>query len=228
MNYNPPTPPLGITWEDAPAYTAPPLPVAVTWEPDPAGVAGSLRAASHRPTAGATATAGLAPAIIGAIRATAYRAVITAAGTVPAVAAVRGVGHRPVVTAAGAPPIAATVRAAGHRSTASAVGIVPVVATVRGLGHHPEGTLSGTVVRYELRGSVRNQGMLVERRVRAYRRDTGALVGEADTVGGYFQLHVGFEGREHYIVPVHLDETATDYSPPCVNRVVSVLAQDAS
>ncbi|MCM2310296.1 MAG: hypothetical protein NDI84_02735 [Steroidobacteraceae bacterium] len=86
----------------------------------------------------------------------------------------------------------------------------------------------GTVVRYELRGEVRDQGVLVNRRVRAYRRSNGALIAEVDTVGGLFALPVGFSPAEYYLVPVNLDPAATDYAPPCANRVTSVLAMDAA
>lgn len=82
-------------------------------------------------------------------------------------------------------------------------------------------------LRYEVRGQVKQSGVLVNRRVRAYRRDTGEMVGEADTTAGKFQVHTGFEALEHYIVPVNLAEDATDWSPPVANRVLSVLAQDA-
>lgn len=90
-------------------------------------------------------------------------------------------------------------------------------------------TVSGTgvVERYELVGEVRLQGVLVDRRVRAYRRDTGALVGDASTVSGRFRLHTGFVAREHYLVPIDQANDATDWLPPCANRVMSVLAQDA-
>lgn len=88
-------------------------------------------------------------------------------------------------------------------------------------------TGDATHIRYELRGEVRQGGVLVNRRVRAYRRDTGEMVGEVDTVAGKFQLHTGFVEREHYLVPVNLAEDATDWAPPTANRVVSVLAQDA-
>lgn len=80
--------------------------------------------------------------------------------------------------------------------------------------------------RYEVRGEVRLGGVLVNRRVRAHRRDTGALVGEGDTTAGRFSIHTGFAPIEHYIVPIHLDDAATDWSPPTANRVLSVLAQD--
>lgn len=80
--------------------------------------------------------------------------------------------------------------------------------------------------RYELRGEVRQGDVLVNRRVRAHLRSTGALVGEGDTVAGRFSMHAGFAQAEHYIVPVHMDAAATDWSPPTANRVLSVLAQD--
>lgn len=86
----------------------------------------------------------------------------------------------------------------------------------------------GTVVRYELKGEVRSQGILVNRLVRAYRRDTGELVGEASTIAGKFRMHVGFAEREHYIVPLDPAAEAVDWSPPCANRVLSILAQDAA
>jgi hypothetical protein len=81
-------------------------------------------------------------------------------------------------------------------------------------------------LRYELRGEVRLAGILVNRRVRAYLRDDGSLVGEADTVAGKFKIHSGFEEVEHYTVAIDLDPDATDWKPPIANRVLSVLAQD--
>lgn len=84
----------------------------------------------------------------------------------------------------------------------------------------------GTVVRYELRGEVRDQGVLVNRRVRAYLRETGALVGESDTVAGQFAVPVGFAADEYYVLPIDLGSAAADFSPPCANRVASVLAMD--
>lgn len=91
-------------------------------------------------------------------------------------------------------------------------------------------TLAGdahvTHLRYELRGEVRQAGVLVNRRVRAYLRSTGAMIAEGDTVAGKFHLHTGFAPGEHYIVPLNLDDAATDWTPPVANRVSSVLAQD--
>ena len=89
-------------------------------------------------------------------------------------------------------------------------------------------TGTGLVERYELLGEVRLQGVLVDRVVRAYRRDTGELVGAVNTVSGKFRLHTGFVAHEHYIVPIHDTNDAEDFSPPCANRVLSVLAQDAA
>jgi len=86
---------------------------------------------------------------------------------------------------------------------------------------------AGIVERYELTGEVRLSGVLINRRVRAYRRDSGALVNEGDTVAGRFRLHTGFAAAEYYIIPIDLDGDAADWTPPCANRLVSVLAMDA-
>lgn len=84
------------------------------------------------------------------------------------------------------------------------------------------------VKRYELRGEVRLGGVLVNRRVRAYQRASGALIGEVDTVIGKFAVHAGFEPMECYITPIDLAEGATDWSPPTANRIMSVLALDTA
>lgn len=89
-------------------------------------------------------------------------------------------------------------------------------------------TGTGLVERYELLGEVRLQGVLVDRHVRAYRRDTGELVGAANTSSGKFRIHTGFVAREHYLVPIHDTNDAEDFAPPCANRLLSILAQDAA
>lgn len=89
-------------------------------------------------------------------------------------------------------------------------------------------TGEGVVERYELTGEVRLQGILVNRLVRAYRRDTGELVGELNTTAGRFKIPVGFVAREHYLIPVDTSNEATDWAPPCANRVMSVLAMDVA
>lgn len=81
--------------------------------------------------------------------------------------------------------------------------------------------------RYELRGEVRLGGVLVNRRVYAYLRSSGAKVGEADTVAGRFSVHAGFAAAEHFVTPIDTDPGATDWLPPTANRVLSVLAEDA-
>lgn len=124
------------------------------------------------------------------------------------------------------------VAATLHIATADALAEVVVVHGVAGVLDLATDAaalqIDAIVLRYELRGEVRDTGVLVDRRVRAYRRDTGTLIGEADTVAGRFRIHTGFEPREHYVVPIHLAVEATDYAPPCANRVLSVLAQDAA
>jgi len=85
---------------------------------------------------------------------------------------------------------------------------------------------AGIVSRYELAGEVRKDGILINRMVRAYRRDTGEFVGEAQCVAGKFRVHTGFAAREHYIVPLDMADDAADWSPPVANRIVSELAQD--
>lgn len=87
---------------------------------------------------------------------------------------------------------------------------------------------SGAVMhpRYSLKGEVRDGGVLVNRLVRAYRLDTGALVGEQTTTAGRFDMHAGFAEREHYILPLDMSEGATDWTPPTANHVLSELAVD--
>lgn len=81
--------------------------------------------------------------------------------------------------------------------------------------------------RYELRGRVQIGGVLVDRLVRAYRLDGGALVGEQDSVAGRFRIHAGFAAAKHYVIALDMSEGATDWTPPAKNHLVSVLAQDA-
>ena len=79
-----------------------------------------------------------------------------------------------------------------------------------------------------MRGEVRltEGGLLVQRRVRVYSRETGALVGQGDSVGGYFRVPCDLNSAEYVILPIDLSESATDFAPPVANRVTSVLARD--
>lgn len=92
-------------------------------------------------------------------------------------------------------------------------------------------TLTGAATaqhpRYELRGQVRLAGNPVERRVRGYNRDSGALLGQGDTTGGFFRIHAGFAEIECTVLPIDLSSGATDYEPPVANRVLCVMAEDA-
>lgn len=121
------------------------------------------------------------------------------------------------VAAAGAMGVAVTAAAVAAHGVA-AQGVAPIAVFAAAAVHHP---------RYELRGVVQIGGVPVNRRVRAYLRSTGELVGEADTVAGEFAIHTGFAPAEHYVVPIDMSEDATDWKPPSANRVLSVLAEDA-
>lgn len=121
----------------------------------------------------------------------------------------------------------------GHGVAASAVGQVALSGAFAGdvgaagafTGSVPlSGAFVGVHPRYEVAGEVRDGGILVNRRVRVYNRATGALINEADTVGGQFAIHTGWSAVETYVLPIHLDSGAVDFAPPCANRVLSVLA----
>jgi len=80
---------------------------------------------------------------------------------------------------------------------------------------------------YEVRGELRVSGVLLSstRRVRVYRRTDGELVGEADSAAGLFAIPTGTSSGEYYIIPIDLDSGATDWAPPCANRVISTLVE---
>ena len=107
--------------------------------------------------------------------------------------------------------------AGAHGVAGAGAAVVPLVAA--GVALHP---------RYELRGEVRLGGVLVNRRVRAYLRSTGELLGQADTVAGRFKVHAGFAEEECYATPIDLDSGAVDWLPPTANRLLPVLADDAA
>lgn len=132
--------------------------------------------------------------------------------------------------------VALGVGSIGVTGNGAVVVAAPVAAGVGVRGVAGQGTVSfsgfsaagtGVVERYELKGEVRQAGVLINRRVRAYHRDTGALVNEGDTVAGRFRLHTGFAPAEYYVIPIDLSNDAADWTPPCANRLVSVLAMDA-
>lgn len=104
-------------------------------------------------------------------------------------------------------------------TAATATGAIPFATTLTGTAtaQHP---------RYEVRGQVRLAGVAVERRVRAYGRDVGELLGQGDTTGGFFRIPAGFAEIECTVLPIDLATDATDYEPPTANRVLCVLAED--
>lgn len=106
-------------------------------------------------------------------------------------------------------------------TAATATGAIPFATTLTGTAtaQHP---------RYEVRGQVRLAGVAVERRVRAYGRDVGELLGQGDTVGGFFNVHTGFVAIECTVLPIDLSADATDYEPPAANRVWSVPVESAA
>jgi hypothetical protein len=113
-------------------------------------------------------------------------------------------------------------------TVASAVGAAQGVSGDIGAAVGITGVVSLTHERYEVKGVAQIGGVLVDRRVRVYRRATGDLVAQGDTVAGAFRLTTGFDagGGEVYVLPIDLSGGATDWVPPVANRVVPTLAMD--
>lgn len=189
--------------------------------------------------AGAHGVAGAGAATVDAVASASgeYTSVsVTGAGAVTVDATVNAAGAHGVAGAGAVTlPAPTAAAAAGHGVAGSGAASISVSASGAG-AHGIAGAGSSTITftadavavhkRYEVSGSVKSSGILVNRRVRVYLRSSGALVNEGDTQAGQFKLHTGFDPVEHYIVPVDLADTATDWLPPVANRVVSVLAQD--
>ncbi len=160
---------------------------------------------------------------------------ITLAAVVPVLAA-SDVAHGVAVAGVAAVSVTADLSSV-HGVAVAAAATVPVQAlqnAVHGValdGIAAIGTTAAaaiTVARYELRGEVRLSGVLVNRRVRAYSRASGALLGEADTSVGKFRVHTGFVAAECYATPIDLSDGAVDWLPPTANRITSVLALDTA
>lgn len=186
------------------------------------------KAAYIRPNANNVAMA-FAPSVVEGVGAVTLAITADAVGT-------HSTGAGPT-TGTGDVTLSIAAAASGAHGVSGTCDVTLSIAAAASGAHGVSGTGSATLTvtpaaagvhtRYELRGEVRQGGILVNRRVRAYLRSTGALVGEGDTVAGLFHLHTGFAEAEHYVVPIHLDATATDWLPPVANRVLSVLAQDS-
>jgi hypothetical protein len=202
------TPPAGdaanVSWVGAPAYTPPAGNAAnATWQ--------TGGGSSPDPVTGTGAI--VLPIVVSGVGSHA----VAGAGAAVFPLTVSGAGEHGVA-GAGAVALGISVAGAGAHGVAGA-GVVTVPSTVAGTAVHQ---------RYELRGEVRLGGVLVNRRVRAYSRDTGVLLGEADTVVGKFRVHVGFAEIECYATPIDLSPGATDWLPPTANRILAVLASDTA
>lgn len=203
MSYTPPASnAVNVSWLGESAYT-PPASNAVNVSWAPSNPVGQISAPSPLGAPAAIGVAGEVPD--GLI------VVASPLGAPAALGAAVILGRLAVASPLGAPASLGQIIVTGAIAAPSPLSAPAVV---------------GTVVRYELRGEVRDQGVLVNRRVRAHRRSDGALIAEGDTVAGVFALPVGFVADEYYLVPINLDAGATDFAPPCANRVTSVLAMD--
>lgn len=241
MSYSRPDPvAAALSWQGTAAYVRPPanaVDVAFSAGTPSANAAAMLdldpaAAAAHGVRVAAAAELELLAEASGTY--TSGTVVVTAAAALDLVAQAEADHGVAGAVAAGVELDAAAGAAHGIGGTAAAdLELTATAAAAHGIAGTTAAVLTldaATIAvhqRYEVRGEVRQAGVLVNRRVRVYLRDTGALAGEADTVAGKFSVHTGFAAAEHYVVPVHLDEAATDWKPPVANRVVSVLAQDA-
>lgn len=213
------TPPAGsaadVSWVGAPAYTPPSGGTAdVSWAATstPAAVEGDAAA-----TVATLSLTGEALASFGTVDA-------TAAATVATLSLTGGVDA--AVGAAGSAAAQVAILGLTGLVTAQLVTAGPAAATIATI--LLTGAATAQHPRYELRGQVRLAGNPVERRVRAYGRDSGALLGQGDTSGGWFRIHAGFAEIECTVLPIDLASGATDYEPPTANRVLCVLAEDAA
>lgn len=194
------TPPAGdavnFSWQGASAYTA------------PAGDAVNFSFAPSSPSGTFAGVVAVAGEFSGTTITTISGAFAGAVGVFGEVIGGHGVSGSEVAQIL---PTGEFVGAAGVAGQAA--GAVPIA-----------GAFAGIHYRYAVSGEVREAGVLVNRRVRVYNRTSGALIAEADTASGAFDIHVGFAEVETYIVPIHLDGGAVDFAPPCANRVLAVLA----
>lgn len=222
MSYAPPAGnAANFSWVGVPAYTPPAGDAAdFSWAPSGATGAGAGALTFTGSGAGAHGVAGVGAGTLG----------FAGAGT----AEQTGTG----VDGVGAGTLTFTGSGAGVHGVAGVgagtLGFAGAGAAAHGVAATGSGALgfTGTCValhlRYEVRGEVRLSGVLVNRRVRCYKRASGDLVGQADTVAGLYRVPAGFDEGEVYVTAIHLDDAATDWLPPTANRLVPVLASDAA
>lgn len=221
MSYTPPAySAASYTWVGTDAYTPPAYSAAsFTWEPVlvpvtgtgegvvPITGAGTGALVFSAEGAGGVAITGAAVGYFGVLIVGVGAGVVPITGDGVGVAGARGAG-------AGVVPVVGA-GAGDFGASGAGVGVVPITGAAVAL--HP---------RYEVAGVVRLGGVLVNRRVRAYLRSSGGLVGQADTVAGAFRIHTGFEADEYTVTPIDMSPDAVDWLPPTANRVVSTLAVD--
>lgn len=209
------------TWSGAVAYTRPAQSAAnASWEAT--GTTGT-GAGALAFTGAATAAHGVAGAGAGALAFTGSGA---AEHTNPGVEGV-GAGMLPFTGSGTASHGIAGDAAGALAFTGSGTAAHGIAATGAGaIGF--TGACVALHLRYEVRGEVRLSGVLVNRRVRCYKRASGDLVGQADTVAGLYRVPAGFDDGEVYVTAIHLDDAASDWLPPTANRLVPVLASDAA
>ena len=205
MAYTPPSSTAANFAQTGVAYTA------------PSSTAANFTFVTTLPTVTVTGSVALGDVVaVGAVTFGLTTTTISGAVTIGDVAASGAVTHG--VSFAGSPEVPAinrTGQVAHGVSFTGAPAITPLAAV--GALLHP---------RYSVKGEVRNAGVLVNRTVRAYSRDTGELVGSQFTSVGRFDIHTGFAEHEYYVMPIDLDSGADDFIPPVANRVLSVLAVD--
>lgn len=242
MSYTPPAASaVDFTWAAAAAYMPPAgNEVALSFAPAFASVdiaatvpVTAAQALAHGLTLDGVATVSVTASML--LEHTALDVDITLSAVVPVLAASEA-AHGVAADGVAAVPITADLSGV-HGVAVAAVATVPVQALQDAVHGVALDTLAAigvsaaadiTVERYELRGEVRLSGVLVNRRVRAYSRASGALLGEADTVVGRFRVHAGFAALECYVTPIDLADAATDWLPPTANRITSVLALDTA
>lgn len=239
------TPPAGnavnFDWTGKAAYTPPSWnPVNFSFAPSDAtiDIAASVTVTAAQDMAHGIAADGVATVTITAAMSLEYTTVdidIDIAASVQVLGA-GDLAHGVAVDGIASIPVTADL-AGVHGAAIAVVAGVPVQALVGGAhGTALDGialvgvaaALDITVERYEVRGEVRLSGVLVNRRVRAYLRSSGVLLGETDTVVGKFHVPTGFAEAECYVTPIDLDDAATDWLPPTANRITSVLALDTA
>lgn len=219
------TPPAGnaanFTWVGAATYTAPAGNAAnFTWAPSGSTGVGSGALLS---TGSGAAAHGVSGAGAGAL------AFVGAAYAEHSEPGMVGVGDGTLDFAGSG--------VAAHGISGDASGTLAIIGAAAA-AHGVAGEGSGSITfigggaafhpRYEVRGEVRLSDVLVNRRVRCYKRESGELVGQADTVAGKYRVPAGFDDGEVYVVAIHLDDAASDWIPPAANRLVPILAEDAA